>query len=535
MMSRVASKTMTVLIAVLLLSALVPVNGPAAAQGSGEKYICYGWYSLNPNNDHVVSGTISNNEPVHNWVFQGEAGTFATIHMEVIDGTLDPFVYVTDKTTGQRIVSSSANDMAGRKIITILNVPLGSDGDYVITATRLGEASGATAGTYRLGLEAGMAVSIRERYTNWTYLLESAIYDGEVVQSELPAVGYDVWYFEGQRGQQVSVVARALEGMSFNNNHDLWLYVLTDNSWQHQQTAQNTNNELRITNYQLQTTGTFAILMYLDSSRYPLKYELTLGGAGGMRPELPPCRSADPECPAIGPTGVAGVPVVDEIGAAGSITAAQPISVYQFIAYANDVVTVQMQRTGGSLDTFLGLADARGNILARDEGFDPAMSSIYQFVVPADGCYFVYASRAGVSDGTTEGTFLLTVSGLPSAGGGATQPPDGVTFGGDISVGQSVTGSVGVGGWQVAYRFQSSSGGTITFSAMRMSGDLAPALALLDANHNQLDYVSASFAGNASNPLVLTAEPGATYFIIVQREGGEFGTSSGDFALTVAG
>jgi hypothetical protein len=539
MNKQVSRLTGFLIIAVVLSTFALP--GTAAAQEQGG-IICYGWYSLNSNNDRVVTGTISNNDPAHEWTFEGEAGTFATIVMEVTDGTLDPFLYVTDTTTGQRLASASANDIGGQRVVTIKNLPLNSDGNYVITATRLGEATGTSAGSYRLSLEPGLgnAISSDDDYAAmWNILHEARIYDGEVLRSRIPNISsLDIWYFEGQRGQLITIVMRGIEGTEVvHNRHYISLWKYSNNEWMGEDyytydTGGVNDQSIRITNHTLSATGTFAVAVSTQGAELE-NYEITLAGAGGTRPELPECGGPAPECPATSPLGAAAALLTADVPVDGGITGASPIVPYQFVALEGDVVTVNMQRTGGDLDTFLGLADGRGNVLARDSGFDPAASAINQFVIPADGCYFVYASREDVSDGTTEGTFMVTVTGIAGSGGAAPQPPAGVTFGGDIGAGESVVGSIGTGDWQVAYRLKGD-GSTYTATATRDTGDLKPAIALLDVNFNQLDYVTANFAGNASNPLTIQTEPGAYYFVVIQREDGEAGTTAGDFTFQLS-
>lgn len=564
------------------------------AQAAPGGSICYGWYSLDPNNDRVVSGQITNNQPVHEWVFEGRASTFANIHMEVMNGTLDPFLYVTDQATSRRITTTSSNDQTadGRRLITIKNLPLQSDGNYSITVTRLGEARGSTAGSYRLSIEPGFQNIVEGNRQ------DALIYDGEVVG----AVGggmSDGWYFEGRAGQIVTIVgSRSTEDtlsllaikatiagpMGLANLYEnasggeiissltnggivevfelqgtrrrvrtaqgligwvsaMALRQITDpnagimsvlfsyngESWQ-SLTEATGDSEARITNFTLPASGQYAIIVSEEGA-----YNLTLAGAGGERLAELPCQQPPPECPAMTPLDTVGIPLSNEMPASGSISGASPVVVFQFTALKDNNIDILMQRTGGDLDTFLGLADLRGDLLARNDGFDPASSSISGFTIPADGCYFVYASRSGVGGGTTQGTFTLTVSGIPvDKSQIKPEPPASIELARDINPGETAPGTITNDSWRVAYRFRAEAGGTFTATATRgENGDLVPGLALLAANGTQIDMVTANFVGNASNPLTFTAEADTYYFIVVQREDGADGTSSGDFTLTL--
>jgi hypothetical protein len=257
-----------------------------------------------------------------------------------------------------------------------------------------------------------------------------------------------------------------------------------------------------------------------------------MSGSGGPRPEPPPCGDPLPQCPAESPLGTPAVQLLDSVSQSDGITASVPIVPYQFVAFSGNEVTITMRRTGGDLDTFLGLLDVDGNVVARDESADPEISTIESFPIPDDGCYFVYASREGVNDGTTEGTFTIIATGIPQ-GDETPQPPRDMVFGGDVEDGETVSETISSTDWQVVYRFQGD-GETYRVTATRLNGDLRPSLTLLDADYNELDSVSANFAGNASNPLVFDTVDGDYYFIVVQREGGESGTTSGDFTLTLS-
>ena len=451
--------------------------------------------------------------------------------MEVTEGDLDPFLYITDETTEERVITSSANaqSLDGQRVISIRNLMLDSTGNYTITATRLGEALGATTGSYRLSIEPGIENVMSDTRQ------DAMIFDSEVVGATIDTGQKDAWYFDGIREQQVTVVVSDVsEGASqdgTSNEFSIDLQTYANDQWQSLTKSDSSLGEARFVNFPLPSSGRFAIV--IESSEQ-LVYQLTLAGAGGTRDQDLPCQEPPPQCPSISPLGGAGIPLSNEVPASGSITAANPAIAYQFIALESNVITIEMQRTGGDLDTFLGLADVRGDILARDEGFDPGSSAINNFQISESGCYFAFASRAGVGDGTTEGTFIITVSGIPAAPGPVIpEPPNDITFGRDITPGDTVRGTIDNVDWQIAYRFQSEGGGSFTAIATRSEGTFNPALILLDSQGNEIDAVTANFVGNASNPLTFVAEADSFYFIVVRREDGESGSSSGDFSLTI--
>lgn len=583
-------KWLIYIVFMFLVSAPSVIN----AQDAGGGNICFSWYSLDPNNSRVIAGEVNNNQPAQNWTFPGKASTFANIRVEVTDGTLDPLVHITDLLTEQRILTTSSNEQTsdGRRLITIKNLALSSDGDYTITVTRLGEARGATSGRYRLSLEPGLQNTISGNRQ------DAPIYDSEVVQGPGGALP-DAWYFTGRINQVVTIVLNSTgettssqpitnmatifgqaglytnatgTGSNMSLIHGAVVEILSEGdsrtqvrvaggqigwvasnairrsdsspgglsltlqsssdgeTWQSLTQAAGTA-EARITNFTLPANSQYAIVVTA-----PGEYRLTLAGAGGERALDLPCIEPPPECPANSPLGGPSIALDNETPASGNISGASPAIAFQFVAMEGNSVTIRMQRTGGDLKTFVGLANTRGDLLARNLGFDPALSVISDFAIPADACYYAYASREGVGDGTTQGTFTLTVSGIPdSETERPPDPPPGTVFGRDVNPGDTASGAITGTDWQVSYRFRAESSREFTAIATRSSGDLAPALALLDASGRQQDAVTANFVGNASNPLTFRVEAGKYYFIVVRRESGANGSDSGDFTLTLTG
>ena len=108
----------------------------------------------------------------------------------------------------------------------------------------------------------------------------------------------------------------------------------------------------------------------------------------------------------------AASPIEIGIPVNGTITNKQPYQSYSFAGQANDQVTVAMNATAGSLDTFLFLLDSTGNVVASND--DPAKGDtnavISNALLPAAGTYTIVASRYAKRIGGTEGTYTLTLT-----------------------------------------------------------------------------------------------------------------------------
>lgn len=96
----------------------------------------------------------------------------------------------------------------------------------------------------------------------------------------------------------------------------------------------------------------------------------------------------------------------------GNITANSPVDLYVFQGKRSEQVTVEMNATDGSpLDPFLVLMDENLNEIAvNDNARGSRNARIAQFALPADGRYFLLASRAGLDNGTTSGAYRLALS-----------------------------------------------------------------------------------------------------------------------------
>src|SRR5690606_15316280 len=92
----------------------------------------------------------------------------------------------------------------------------------------------------------------------------------------------------------------------------------------------------------------------------------------------------------------------------GEITNERPARYYRFEARANDVVTVRMQRLGGGLDALLAIIDETGaELISNDDTEGSQNSAITEFLIPADGVYFIVATRYEREHGKTQGRYQL--------------------------------------------------------------------------------------------------------------------------------
>lgn len=100
----------------------------------------------------------------------------------------------------------------------------------------------------------------------------------------------------------------------------------------------------------------------------------------------------------------------------GFIGSTARYAAYTFQATPDELLTIDLTATSGSLDTFLALLDANGNIVRFNDDRDLGItdSLIADAIVPTAGAYTIVATRYAKAIGGTEGDFTLSLTSLPS-------------------------------------------------------------------------------------------------------------------------
>lgn len=128
-----------------------------------------------------------------------------------------------------------------------------------------------------------------------------------------------------------------------------------------------------------------------------------------------PAASQSPDAPTSAPINI-DVPVFD------TITATSPFDIWEFSPIAGEQYRADMQAADG-LAPLLGLRDGSGDIVVASNQFDDGtiedarpddLVTIF-FEIPSEGAYALVATRVGTDNGTTVGSYTLTLSLIMSA------------------------------------------------------------------------------------------------------------------------
>ncbi len=452
------------------------------------------------------TGRITNASPRAAYYFEAQRGEVIAISLAVTEGDLDPVLLVLDDAGA---VLASLDDSGGSRVPQVASLVIPRTGRYFVVVARFGYALGTTAGAYELRIER-VGVSSASG---------SALRYGDQVINRISDMQPQLYYtFRARRGDIVNIYMRRVSG-----DLDSYLQVVDERSF-----VLADNDDLigalllldaGIERLVIEEDGTYVIV----ASRY--------GQAAGTSSGSFVLTLEEARDSGLGNTPQTAYPLLPGDVVDGTITNDRFSRYYRFQASANDLITVRMNRTGGSLDAFLTIADANLVTLATDDdGGGGQNARIDQFLVPADGVYYIIASRFEGQAGTTAGGYRLELQSLGSAFDGV---PEGVAR---IGYGVTITGSISDETPEALYAFRGSAGDIITVTMNRGDGDLDPVVSLLDASRNVLVRDDDSGPGQNARIERFTLPASGVYYIRAGRYDGAEGNpnTSGSYILVLA-
>lgn len=338
---------------------------------------------------------------------------------------------------------------------------------------------------------------------------------GQTVSGTLTDAQFrQLYIFTGEAGQVISIALTATEGdldpyLLLLNNQNQVLAVSDDDGA--------TNNSV-ITGYALPSTGDYFIIV----TRFGHEHGTTTGNY----------RLTIDDLGATTTTTVADDVIVFDVPETGQITNDTSIIVYRFEALRGQVINIQMQRTSGNLDPLLDLFDAIGTpIISGDDdptSIDSLNAGIINFLVPADGVYYIRATRYGRENGDTMGSYVLTVTEIDPSNLG-TRPSNARL----ISYGDSLTATIDSEVWTRFFQFEGKRGDVVSIIIQREEGNIAPQVNLLDAELRPVSVSQELAAVTQASILGVSVPEDGTYYIAVTRYRGEEGTSIGTFNIEI--
>ncbi len=176
-----------------------------------------------------LSGNIDTTTPAVTYRFQGSSGDNVTVAMSRAGGDLNSYLYVLDS-TGQLLYED--DDSGGENGNARLTYTLPTSGQYLIVASRQGQARGTTSGSYVLDLTSDAAPAALSATPVPTLPSDYAdlpiITYGQTVEGELTSARFlDVYVFLGSAGDAVTIELLSGNGEE-TNGLDPALLLLDD-------------------------------------------------------------------------------------------------------------------------------------------------------------------------------------------------------------------------------------------------------------------------------------------------------------------
>jgi hypothetical protein len=454
----------------------------------------------------VVSGRVDNRTPREVHFFDGLRGEVVSIDLEVTGGDLDPVLTVFDA-SGTLI--ANLDDGAGDSVPDMPSLRLPNTDRYFVAVSRFGYALGTTGGSYELRVER-VGVSSASG---------SMLRYGDQVINSISNMQPQLYYsFRASQGDIVNVRMRRVSGdldpylQVVDNN----AVVLADND---DTLGSSTPFDSSIDGLVIEQDGTYVIV----ASRY--------GQAAGTSSGNFVLAIETADNSGLGNTPQTAVPVRIGQTINSELTANQFARYYRFEANADDIVSIRMSRGAtGALDSYLILTDAGLVELVNDDDSGGGQNALIdQYRIPANGTYYIIATRFEREAGQTTGAFRLE---FQSMGNAFEEIAEGVER---IAYGMTITGRIDdqIPEWR--YAFWGVEGDVITVSMNRGDGNLDPVVSLLNSDQNLM--ISDDDSGGGQNARIgeFRIPVTGTYYVRAARYTAEGeAPTEGSFVLVLA-
>jgi pre-peptidase len=480
----------------LLLFALLASTPLLAQDTANENGVSYGGQ---------ISGQITNSKPRSIYYFDGLRGEVVSITLTTTKGDLDPVLTVMD---ANGTIIAAHDDSRGSRDVTINALSVPQSSRYYIVVGRFGYGLGSTTGEFSLDVER-IGVSSASG---------SALRYGDSVINNITNMQAQVYYsFQAQRGDIIDVRMLRDSGNldSYLQVVDSKAFVVADND----DVLGSGSLDAGINGLVIQATGTYVIV----ATRY--------GEAAGTSSGRFILTLEEASNSGLGNSAQAAIPILFNDAQEGEITDHDFAKYYTFDAKKNDLITIRMSRLKGSVDSFLALADANLQELVTDDDSGGGQNAkIEGYLIPADGTYYIIATRLDREKGTTAGRYKLELQSLGNAFDGV---PPGTQR---ISYGTTITGRVDDATPEVMFAFWGIKGDAVTISLNRGDGDLDPVLNILNSDQNVVKQDDDSGGGQNARIARYVLPRTGIYYIRATRFSGTDGNphTAGSFILVLA-
>jgi hypothetical protein len=487
-----AVRPVRVLLALICLLGSVIVGGQEATPTAA---------GVNVQTGLATTGRLDDRSPRQIYTFEGSRGEVVRITVTVRSGDLDAVLTVFDASGALLLMR---DDAADRNTIAA-TLTLESDSRYFIVVGRFGYEVGTTRGDYELTLERVGVVSAQ----GTTLIYGIPVTD--TISNTQPQVYYT---FRAEAGDILTVDMQRTSGTL-----DPYLQILNRDRFvvaSNDDVAEGGSHNARIDNFLVEETGVYIVV----ATRY--------GEASGDSVGNYILSVYEGSNSGIGNSTLAPEEILYNQPTEGELNAARPQRYYRFSAREDDVISISMVRTSGSLDSYLVLADSSLRALAEDDDSGGGKNALIEgFRIPGDGEYIVMAMRFGVETGDTQGGYRLQIQYRGSA---FERVNPGIPR---LLYGTTVPDRISNEDPDSLYAFWGQRGDIVTLTMTRVDGNLDPVLVLMDSEQRRL--ISDDDSGGAGNALIARYNLPYTgvYYINARRYEGAAGDNQTEGSFNV--
>ncbi len=500
-------KLFALLMLVGLVGAILPAPG-WAAQGTASP-VTY---------DTPVEGAIDDTAVTQDWTLTTQAADRIQIRVERIDGNLIPDVTLLDNLGQTQTESYGATATYDAALINDFTLP--QAGPYTIQVTRDGGADGLTNGHYRLTVT---ALGLGEDHPDITTPTGPIQFDTPVTGEITLSHWSQTYLLDGEEGDYVAVNEQRTSGSLIAE-----LELLDSNgqslAWGYRGSLDDTS---QISGMQLPYTGQYQLVVRREGG-------ISGNTAGGYAVTAALLGSSETSTRLT--SAAPGVIAQYNNPVNGTITGANWYQDWQFMTVAADTVTITAQRSPdyttenpNMLRPVVQLLDASNTVLYQSyPDYTGTTSEIDEYHLPGAGTYTVRISRESDKTGVTTGSYALTVT-LDGTGEDSATLAEPV---GALAVGTPATGQIDAVRWSQVWTFSGQSGQQITFTVTRTSGNYIPYLEIRDSNGVPQTSAYPEYTYDTALIENFTLQYTGDYQIVVSRDQGQDGLSTGGYSLT---
>lgn len=443
----------------------------------------------------VITGRIDDEQPRLVYELEGLRCDFVSVEIRTTSGDLDP-VLLMIADDNQTIVAR--DDSAGSQNITFEPLAIPRTGRFELIVGRFGYELGLTAGTFEMVIQRignGSAPNCAMRYGDTVFY---AISDDE------PEVIYS---FRGRQGDIISVGMQRRSGNldSYIKIVDPFGVVLDSND----DRLGDETKDASIDMFIVPEDGVY----FIFATRYGQRAGDSTGNFSLMLREA--------TYSGLGNTPQSALHINYGLTVEGDLSDLQAIRYYRFQAQQNDLISANLSRASGNLNGLISVTNASLQELTNNADNTP----ISDWLVPADGTYYLVVSRTG----TSAGNYRLS---LESAGNAFADVPSHVRR---VRYGTSITGTIDDVTPNIRYAFFGEAGDTIRVAMDSSSGDLDPVISVLNVHGRVLmSDDNSGIDRNARIDRFILPNTGVYYIEAGRVEGDSVSGSQGSFLLVLA-